>query len=212
MVRALDDDQRRVSVRLFAGQSGQGAPLEQDVRHAAGACGCGQGHQVDPRVLCPDLGLVFSWESGHGIPCAGLCGRRADRIVVVSRIDPADTGALTAAAVSEQARGIIANGLAQARRPVPVAVALAGDAAVVDPTALVVTIHANAAADPARSGLAAIAVAVRRPGQVSDAMPLFPAPPTVVTAGSADAGLQHALRALIVPTVIKPLMSMPDAR
>lgn len=133
-----------------------------------------------------------------------------EQIVVVCRVDPADAGVLTAAAIGEQARGIIAEGLPQARRPV--AVVPAGDPAIIDPAALVVTIHANAAADPARPGLAAVAVSVRRPGQASDAIPLFLAPPAAVEAGSGDAGMKRALRALLLPAVVEPLMSMPEAR
>lgn len=132
------------------------------------------------------------------------------RIVVVCRVDPADAGVLTAAAIGEQARGIIAEGLPQARQPV--AVVSAGDPAIIDPTALVVTIHANAAADPTRPGLAAVAISVRRPGQVSDAIPLFLTPPAAFEAGSGDAGMKRALRALLLPAVVEPLMSMPDAR
>ncbi|WP_448208563.1 hypothetical protein [Azospirillum sp. sgz302134] len=135
-----------------------------------------------------------------------------ERIVVVCRVDPADTGALSAAGIGQLARQIIADGLAQGRRPV--VVASAGDSALVDPTALIVTIHANAAADPAQPGQAAIGVAVRRPGQVGDAIPLFLAPPVVVDTRSADAesGMRRALRTLLLPAVIEPMTSMPNAR
>lgn len=137
-----------------------------------------------------------------------------DRIVLVCRVDPADTGALAAASVGEAARRVIADGFAKARRPMPVTLASAGDEAIVDPAALVVTIHANATAGAAHPGLAALALSMRRPGQVSDAVPLFLAPPVVVDPGGADAAavMQRALRALLVPTVIEPLMSMPDVR
>lgn len=137
-----------------------------------------------------------------------------ERIVLVCRVDPADTAALNAASIGRTARQIIVEGFAKARRPVPVTLAEAGDEAIVDPAGLVVLIHANAAADPARPAQAAIAVAMRRPGQVSDAIPLFLAPPVAVDQGGADvtSGMQRALRALLLPTVVEPMMSMPGMR
>ncbi|WP_114860484.1 hypothetical protein [Azospirillum brasilense] len=176
-----------------------GKRASQPVRVGAGrAIGC----------LALALALSFTWRVGMASPVLAYMG--IERIVVICRVDPADAGALTAAAMGEQARGIIAEGLPQARRPV--AVVSAGDPAIIDPAALVVTIHANAAADPARPGLAAVAVSVHRPGQVSDAIPLFLAAPAAFEAGSGDAAMKRALRALLLPAVVEPLMSMPNAR
>ena len=137
-----------------------------------------------------------------------------ERIVVVCRVDPADTGALTAAAIGKQARLIVSGGLAPARSPLPVVLASSADEATVDPAALLVLIQANAAADPARPGQAALAVALRRPSQPSDALPLFPAAPVTLDLNAAplEPGLQRALRALLLPTLVEPLLSMPGAR
>ena len=133
-----------------------------------------------------------------------------ERIVVICQVDSEDTGALNKAEIGRLARQVIVDGLAKAHWPV--VVASAGDAAVADPTALIVVIHANAAADPAQLGRAAIAVSVRRPGQVSDAVPLFLAPPVAVASRAAESDIQRALRTLLLPAVIEPMMSMPGVR
>lgn len=137
-----------------------------------------------------------------------------ERIVVVCRVDPVETGMLTAAAIAEQARLVVLGGFARTRSPLPVVLASAGDEAIVDSAALLVLIQANTAANPARPDQAALAVALRRPGQPSDALPLFPAAPVTLDleAATLESGLQRALRALLLPTVVEPLLSMPGAR
>lgn len=154
------------------------------------------------------LTLSVSWKVSMALPV--LAYSPVERIVVICRVDPEDTGALNKAEIGRLARQVIIDGLAQAHWPV--VVASPGDAAVADPTALVVVIHANAAADPVQPGRAAIAVAVRRPGQVSDAVPLFLAPPVAVALRATESDMQRALRTLLLPAVIEPMMSMPGVR
>ncbi|RIV97752.1 hypothetical protein D2T81_27850 [Azospirillum brasilense] len=164
------------------------------------------------RILILTVLASLPWRGIMAFPVLAYLG--VQRIVVVCQVDPAETGALTVAAIGEQARLVVSGGLAQARSPLPVVLASTADEAIIDPAALLVLIQANAMADPTRSGQAALAVALRRPGQPSEALPLFPAAPVTLdlNAATLESGLQRALRSLLLPTVVEPLLSMPGAR
>lgn len=148
-----------------------------------------------------------------GMPVPAFMG--VERVVLVCRVSPAETPALGCRDLLEQARRVLVDGLsAKGRGTLPVQSVEPGDEALVDGGGLVVALHATTTAAPGDGSAVAVAVEMRRPGQVSDGIPFFAIPPSVVVgkAGELPAKLRAALRTTLGSGVIDPLVSAQGPR
>ncbi|WP_180287667.1 hypothetical protein [Azospirillum oleiclasticum] len=148
-----------------------------------------------------------------GMPVPAFMG--VERVLLVCRVSPAETPALGCRDLLEQARRVLVDGLsAKGRGTLPVQPVEPGDEALADGGGLVVALHATVAGAPGDSSMVAIAVEIRRPGQVSDGIPFFLIPPSVVVGKSGDmpGKVRAALRTALGVGVVDPLVSVPGPR
>lgn len=148
-----------------------------------------------------------------GMPMPAFMG--VERVVIACRAFPDGVGAaLDCRELADLARAFLADGLAaRGRGGMPVVVVAPGDEALGDPAALVVTLYAVATA-PTDGAAAAVAVEIRRPGQMSDGIPFFQTPPAVAAGRFDDirSGIGHALRLSLGAGVLDPLGAAPRLR
>lgn len=148
-----------------------------------------------------------------GMPMPAFMG--VERVVIACRMSPEGGAVLRCADLAAQARAFLAEGLkARGRSGPPVVVVSPGDEALIDPAALVVTLHGVAVATADGEEQAAVAVEIRRPGQLSDGIPFFQTPPAVGSGAPNDlrAGIDRSLRASLTAGVIEPLTAAPWSR
>lgn len=164
--------------------------------------------------------VALAWMSGFGMtgvamgmPMPAFLG--VERVVIACRMSPEEGSALRCVDLAAQARAFLAEGLkARGRSGPPVVVVPPGDEALNDPAALVVTLHGVAAAAADGKEQAAVAVEIRRPGQLSEGIPFFQVPPAVGSGAPNDlrASISHSLRASLAAGVIEPLTAAPWSR
>lgn len=153
------------------------------------------------------LGMM---ETAMSMPMPMFMG--VERVVIACRMASGGGTALHCPDLGEQARKALAEGLkARGRSVPPIVVVAPGDEAMADPAALVVTLHAVNAVSANGGEEAAVAVEIRRPGQLSDGVPFFQTPPAVASGapGEVRAGIGRSLRASLTAGVIEPLAAAP---
>lgn len=165
-------------------------------------------------------GLAAAWIVGFGsmgdamgMPMPAFMG--VERVVIACRMSPEEGTALRCVDLAAQARAFLAEGLkARGRSGPPVVVVSPGDEALIDPAALVVTLHGVAAATADGKEQAAVAVEIRRPGQLSDGVPFFQTPPATGSGAPNDlrASIGRSLQASLAAGVIEPLTAAPWSR
>lgn len=157
------------------------------------------------------LGMM---ETAMSMPMPMFMG--VERVVIACRMASGGASgggtALHCPDLGEQARKALAEGLkARGRSVPPIVVVAPGDEAMADPAALVVTLHAVNAVSANGGEEAAVAVEIRRPGQLSDGVPFFQTPPAVASGAPGDvrAGIGRSLRASLTAGVVEPLAAAP---
>lgn len=177
-----------------------------------GAAGCLALRMVAV-VVAGLVATVGMTDVSMGMPVPAFMG--VERVVLVCRVSPAETPALGCRDLLEQARRVLRDGLsAKGRGNLPVQPVEPGDEALADAGAFVVALHAAGAAAPGDAVAVAVAIEIRRPGQVSDGIPFFLAPPSLVVGkpGEMPGKILGALRISLGAGVVDPLASAPSPR